>query len=121
MTTSSRERPQDLYLSLRSREERVRKLIKRLVLKHGSVLEHNRFVFLADADESGVLALLLASRFFEVTRLGERTWLLSCNARTIVELLTGEAELPPGAREALSEALRKAAPTLWEKVMGRGG
>ena len=123
LTTSSDEGPSDIYITLRGDEKRVHKLLRRLILKHGSVLEHNRLVFLAEAEEGEVLALLLANRFFEVSRLGERRWLLSCNLRTVLEALSSEdrERLPEGAREALITALRQVAPRLHQRVMGRGG
>ena len=123
LTTSSDETPADIYVALKGNEKRVHKLLKRLILKHGSVLEHNRLVFLAEADENEVLALLLAHRFFEVSRLEERKWLLSCNLRTVLETLMGEGRerLPEGVREALITALKQVAPRLHQRVMGRGG
>ena len=121
LTTCSQEGPAEIFRELKGRPEKVGKLLRGLILKHGSVIEHNRFIFLAEGSEAEMLELLLASRFIEVSRLGEGRWLLSCNARTIIELLTGHQNLPPGVREAFSEALRRAAPTLWEKVVGRGG
>ena len=123
LTTSSDEAPADIYVALKGDERRVHKLLKRLVLKHGSVLEHNRLVFLAEAEEGEVLALLLAHSFFEVSRLGERRWLLSCNLRTVLEVLMEEGgERPPeGAQEALITTLKQVAPRLHQKVMSRGG
>jgi len=121
LTTSSKRTPQEIYRSLRVRRDRVEKVLGGLMLKHGSVLEHNRLVFLAEADESEVLKLLLANRFFEVTPLGEGKWLISCCLRTAIATLTGGHELPEGVQEGLSEALRQTAPTLWRKVVERGG
>lgn len=123
LTTSSDEAPADIYVALKGDERRVHKLLKRLILKHGSVLEHNRLVFLAEAEEGEVLALLLAHSFFEVSRLGERRWLLSCNLRTVLEILMGEGgkRPPEGAQEALITALKQVAPRLHQRVMGRGG
>ena len=43
---------------------------------------------------------------------------MSCNLRTLISVL--DDDLPPGAREAFLEALRKASPVLWERVVGRG-
>ena len=123
LTTCSGERPSDIYITLKGDERRVHKLLRRLVLKHGSVLEHNRLVFLAEAEEGEVLALLLAHRFFEVSKLGERRWLLSCNLRTVLEVLSGEGreKLPKGVREALIKALKQVAPRLHQRVVSRGG
>ena len=123
LTTSSDETPADIYVALKGDERRVHKLLRRLILKHGSVLEHNRLVFLAEAEEGEMLSLLLANRFFEVSRLGERRWLRSCNLRTVLEVLSSEGRerLPEGVREALTTALRQVAPRLHQRVMGRGG
>jgi len=121
LTTCSREGPSELLERLRRDPKKVRKLVKALSLKHGSVIEHNRFVFLAAAKDEEILELLLASHFIEASRLGDGRWLLSCNLRTIVELLTGQHNLPPGAREGFLKAIKEFAPTFWEKVVGREG
>jgi len=121
LTTSSRREPSEIFRDLRARKEKVEKILAGLMLKHGSVLEHNRLVFLAEADEGEVLDLLLASKFFEVSRLGRCKWLLSCNLRTIIELLASERGLPDGVREAFSGCLKEVAPALWRKVVGHEG
>ncbi len=54
-------------------------------MQHGSILEHNRLDWLLEAWEGEVLKILLANRFFAVTRLGSDSWLLSANLRTILE------------------------------------
>jgi len=120
LTTASRRTPQEIYESLKERKERVRKILKGIILKHGTVLEHNRLVFLAEADEHEMLSTLLANRFFEATRLGERTWLLSCSLRIALSVLVDNPDVPEGLREGLSEALREVAPTIWGRVSGGG-
>jgi len=120
LTTASRRTPQEIYKSLRERKERVQKILKGIILKHGTVLEHNRLVFLAEADEHEILTTLLANRFFEVTRLGERTWLISCSLRIALSVLMDNPDVPEGLREGLSEALKEVAPTIWERVSGSG-
>ncbi|HDI00867.1 MAG TPA: hypothetical protein ENF78_00325 [Candidatus Bathyarchaeota archaeon] len=121
LTTCSREGPSELLRHLREKPKKVKKLVKALSLKHGSVIEHNRLIFLANAKDDEVLELLLASHFIEASRLGDGKWLLSCNLRTVVELLTGQHNLPPGVREGLLSALREVAPTFYEKVVGHEG
>ncbi len=54
-------------------------------MQHGSILEHNRLDWLLEATEGEVLKILLANRFFSVTRLCSDSWLLSANLRTILE------------------------------------
>jgi len=118
LTTSSKREPSDIFERLRERPDRVEKLLKKVILKHGSILEHNRLVFLAEGGENEVLELLLADRFFEVSRLPGGRWLLSCNLRTLISVLSRGVDLPEGVREAFSRALREASPILWGKVMG---
>ena len=119
LTTSSRRRPQEIFEDLRGRPDKVEKLLRKMILKHGSVLEHNRLIFLAEGDEREILKLLLKDRFFDVSRLGGGKWLLSCNLRTLISALMDD--LPGQVKEAFSEALKKASPVLWERVVGRGG
>ena len=121
LTTSSGKTPQEIYGELRGDKVRVEKIVKRIILKHGSVLEHNRLVFLAEAEENEILSLLLANRFLEATRLGRGRWLLSCNLRTLLSLLKEGEGLPEGLREGLEEALREVAPSLWRRVRDAGG
>jgi len=120
LTTASRRTPQQIYEGLKEKKERVQKILKGIILKHGTVLEHNRLVFLAEADEHEILSTLLANRFFEVTRLGERTWLLSCSLRIALSVLMDSPDVPEGLREGLSEAIKEVAPTIWERVSGDG-
>ena len=119
LTTSSKRKPHEIFEDLRKRPDRVEKLLRKMILKHGSVLEHNRLVFLAEGSEEEILELLLTDRFFEVSRLGEGKWLVSCNLRTLVSALADD--LPGEVRKAFSEALRTASPVLWERVMAHGG
>ena len=105
---------------MRERKERVQKILKGIILKHGTVLEHNRLVFLAEADEHEILTTLLANRFFEVTKLGERTWLISCSLRIALSVLMDNPDVPEGLREGLSEALKEVAPTIWGRVSEGG-
>jgi len=118
LTTNSKREPSEIFERLRERPDKVEKLLRGMILKHGSVLEHNRLVFLAEGTEAEILELLLADKFFEVSRLPGGRWLLSCNLRTIISVLSRPVDLPKGVREALLEALREASPTLWERVVG---
>jgi len=120
LTTASRRTPHEIYERLRERADKVEKVLRGIILKHGTVLEHNRLVFLAEADEREMLSTLLANRFFEATRLGEGRWLLSCSLRTALSVLMSDADVPEGLREGLSEALGEVAPTIWRRVSGGG-
>ena len=121
LTTCSRKTPQEIYEALGERREKVEKMMNEIILKHGSVLEHNRLVFLAEAEDGEVLELLLANRFVEATRLEPGRWLLSFNLRVALSLLKHDGDLPEGVREGLAEALRAVASTLYWRVMGREG
>lgn len=57
----------------------------KIEVQHGSIFEHNRLDWLLEAREGEILKILLANRFFSVTRLGSDSWLLSANLRTILE------------------------------------
>ena len=121
LTTSSKKKPYEIFEGLRRRPDKVEKLLRKIIIKHGSVLEHNRLVFLAEGGEAEILELLLSDRFFDVSRLGGGRWLVSCNLRTVISVLSKPGGLPEEVVRALSEALREASPVLWGRVVGHEG
>ena len=118
LTTCTNKTAAQLYERLKSEPDRISKLVSRIPLTHGSVLEHNRIVWIAEATSQEVLELILKYRFFEATQLREGLWLLSANLRTLVEYVQneGESEL---RREFLG-ALAEVAPTLWRRLSDGG-
>jgi len=117
LTTCTGKNPARLVEELRRRPGKVERLLAGIPLTHGSVLEHNRLVWLVEADESEILRLILRHRFFEATQLREGLWLLSANLRTVVEfILEGGGWL----RGALLESIRGVAPTIWRRLRGGG-
>ena len=118
LTTCTNKTAAQLYERLKSEPDRISKLVSRIPLTHGSVLEHNRIVWIAEATSQEVLELILKYRFFEATQLREGLWLLSANLRTLVEYVQseGESEL---RREFLG-VLAEVAPTLWRRLSDGG-
>lgn len=109
LTTTSGSRPSENFRRLSRDPARVAKLVGRLEVQHGSILEHNRFCWILEAAEGEVLNILLKSRFFNFTRLGESRWLLSCNLRTAVEYVQGSRDR---FAEILINSIRGVAPTI---------
>lgn len=116
LTTTSGANPTTLFNRLKKKKERVADVVGRLEAQHGSILEHNRLVWLMEAAESRVLDLALRSRFLTITRLGDDRWLLSANLRTVVEL-AGDDD--PFSR-SLAESIQDVAPNLNVSSSGSG-
>ena len=116
LTTTSGAKPSTLFNRLKENEKRVADVVGRLEAQHGSILEHNRLVWLMEAAESRVLDLVLRSRFLAITRLGDDRWLLSANLRTVVELARDD---DPFSR-SLAESIREVAPNLNVSSSGSG-
>jgi len=114
LTTTRRSRPSRIFRSLLEDAERVRGLIEGLSLQHRSVLEHNRVNYLLEASGEEVLELLLWSKFFDVTRLGEGLWLVSTNLKEIVRAIL---ERGPMWRELL-RSMEVFAPNLFHRLEG---
>lgn len=116
LTTTSGAKPSTLFNRLKEKKERVADVVGRLEAQHGSILEHNRLVWLMKAAESKVLDLALRSRFLTITRLSDDRWLLSANLRTVVEL-AGDDD--PFSR-SLAESIQEVAPNLNASSSGSG-
>lgn len=110
LTTTSGAKPSTLFRRLKENPEKVRNVVERLEVQHGSILEHNRLDWVLEATDGEVLDILLNCRFFAVTKLGDGRWLLSANLRTVVEFI-GERKDP--FAEALAESVRLVAPTIY--------
>ncbi len=85
--------------------------MNRVELHHGSLLEHNQLCWLMEASKEEVLELLMKSRFFYVTPLGDSRWLLSSNLRTALRYAQRHKD---GLSEALMETIRDVAPNILE-------
>ena len=116
LTTTSGAKPSTLFNRLKEKKERVADVVGKLEAQHGSILEHNRLVWLMEAAESRVLDLALRSRFLAITRLCDDRWLLSANLRTVVEL-AGDDD--PFSR-SLAESIQEVAPNLNVSSSGSG-
>ena len=113
LTTCSKKGPISHFEKLSENPEKVGKVLEGLILKHGSVLEHNRFIWLLEADDGETLNLSVRHRFLEFSKLGEGLWLMSCNMRTMLEIIESECG---EVAEAMLEALREASPTIYRRV-----
>ena len=70
LTTTSSAKPTTIYERLQANPEKVNDIISRLEAQHGSILEHNRLVWILEADENLVLDTLLKNKFFTFTGSG---------------------------------------------------
>ena len=113
LTTTSRSRPSTLFHSLSEDPARVDRLAGRLEVQHGSILDHNRFCWIAEASEGEVLDILLKNRFFSFTRLDDSKWLLSSNLRTAIRYAQGHKDQ---FGVALLESIRDVAPTIIRNI-----
>ena len=85
LTTTSGALPSNLFHRLSANPIKVAETVGRIEVQHGSILEHNRLDWLLEAEEREVLKIILANRFFTVTRLSSDRWLVSANLRTVLE------------------------------------
>jgi hypothetical protein len=106
-------RPSEAYRRLRGRSGSAKKIVERLEMHHGSVFEHNRLCWLLEAEREEVLHLLLCSRFFQLTRLGESRWLMSANMRTVIEYVKKHDDT---MAKALLESIKGVAPTIYRRL-----
>lgn len=109
LTTSTSSTPLDIFHRLLRNPERVKALLDRVELHHGSLLEHNQLCWLLEASKDEVLELLMRSHFFHITPLGESKWLLSSNLRTALRYVQRHKD---EFSTALTETLRIVAPNL---------
>lgn len=116
LTTTRKSRPSTLYHSLSKDPARVDRLLGRLEVQHGSILDHNRFCWVMEATESEVLDILLKNRFFSFTRLGDSRWLLSCNLRTAIRYAQRNQD---NFGAALLESVHDIAPKIIENIRMR--
>jgi hypothetical protein len=102
LTTTSGVKPSTIYERLLANPEKVGDVISRLEVQHGSILEHNRLVWLLEAEEQLVLDTLLKTKFFNFTRLGDDEWLMSANLRAVLEYSEEcEGELGDSLRDSM--------------------
>lgn len=116
LTTSNPSSPLEIYRRLSGDPERVRALLDRVELHHGTLLEHNKLCWLLEASKDEVLELLIKRHYFYATPLGESRWLLSSNLRMA---LTYAQRYRDQFSEALIETLRDVVPNLIMSL-GRG-
>lgn len=116
LTTTSKMEPSQIFHSLSKNPTRVARVLGRLEVQHGSVLDHNRLCWVLEATESEVLDILLRNRFFSFTRLDGTRWLLSSNLRTAIRYAQRHQDF---FGEALVESIYKVAPTIKSKMKGK--
>jgi hypothetical protein len=115
LTTTSGAGPSALFRGLGGKPDRVAEVVGGLESQHGSVLEHNRLVWLLEASGEEVLGLLLGSRFLQVSRMSGGSWLLSGNLRSVLELAErGGGEIA----DALVRSIGEVAPILCRVITG---
>jgi hypothetical protein len=109
LTTTSGAKPSTLFRRLKENREKVKNVVEGLETQHGSILEHNRLYWVLEATEGEVLDILLDCRFFAITKLGDRRWLLSANLRTVVEFIVGRRDV---LARALAKSVQLVAPSV---------
>lgn len=113
LTTTSRSKPSSIFYSLEKKPKRVAKLVSRVEVQHGSILDHNRLCWVMGATEGEVLEILLRNRFFSFTRISDSKWLLSSNLRTAIRYAHEHSD---SFSEALIESLRDIVPTMHRNI-----
>jgi hypothetical protein len=109
LTTTSGASPISLFQGLSIKQAKVAEIVGRLEVQHGSILEHNRLDWLLEAGESEVLKILLANKFFTLTRLVSNEWLMSANLRTVLECQTEKNDFS----KLLLESIKNVAPSVY--------
>jgi hypothetical protein len=109
LTTTSGVKPSTIYERLQTNPEKVNDIVSRLEVQHGSILEHNRLVWILEADEHLVLDTLLKNKFFSFTRLGSSRWLMSANLRAALEY---SEEYGSDLGDSLLDSIGTVAPNL---------
>jgi len=116
LTTTSKSKPSALFRRLKKDPERVAKILGRIEVQHGSVLDHNRLCWRMEATDTEVLEVLLRHRFFSFTRLDGSNWLLSSNLRTAIRYAQ-ENEGDPFS-EALMGSIPRSLIAVLDKIGG---
>jgi len=116
LTTTSKSKPSALFRRLKEDPERVAKILGRIEVQHGSVLDHNRLCWRMEASDTEVLEVLLRNRFFSFTRLDGSDWLLSSNLRTAIRYAQ-ENEGDPFS-EALIGSIPRSLMAVLDKIGG---
>jgi hypothetical protein len=113
LTTTSSVPPAIFFERLKKNPEQVKKIVSRLEIQHGSILEHNSLVWQVEANQEEILKILLECVFFNFTRLGATNWLLSCNLRTLVEYFFFS---PNEFSRLLLDSMKHVAPTIYSST-----
>lgn len=113
LTTTSGAQPSILYERMIDRFDKIAEIIERIEVQHGSILEHNRFVWGIIAEEHEVLEVLLKTRFLTFTRIGSKDWLLSGNLRAVIEFWS---EQKNETSEALLNSIKHIVPNTFSNV-----
>ncbi|MFC1802441.1 hypothetical protein ACFL0D_00575 [Thermoproteota archaeon] len=85
LTTTSGAMPSTLFNRLLMKPKKVNDVVGRIEVQHGNILEHNRLIWKLEASKEKVLDILLRTKFFNITKVNETTWVLSGSLRTLVE------------------------------------
>jgi len=113
LTTCKPGTPWEHYKELKKKPEIAEKLVKNIPLKHGSVLEHNRIIWIVEGTENEILKLIYENRFFEASKLSDNLWILSANLRAVIDYTaSGEDEF----RRELLDSIRYLAPNIWRRI-----
>ena len=109
LTTTSGAKPSTLFNRLRENPKKIRETIGRLETQHGSILEHSMINWIMEATDEEALDILLENKFYKISRIRTRRWLVSANLRTVIETLKLRED---PFSEALFYSLEEVAPTL---------
>ena len=115
LTTTSGALPSTLYERLRSNPVKAQEIVGRVEAQHGSILEHNRFVWELEATSAEVNEVLLDTAFLTFTKLSEDHWLLSGNLRTVAEYYHQKDST---FTNALVDSILDVTPTLHRFIRG---
>lgn len=116
LTTTSKSNPTTLFRRLKENPKRVARVLSRIEVQHGSILEHNRLCWRLEASDEEVLEILLKHRFLSFTRLDGSSWLVSSNFRTAVRYIQ---ENDDRFSRALMASIPESLATVLDKIGGK--
>ena len=114
LTTTSGAQPSTLYKRLLANPEKVKKIVERVEVQHGNILEHNRVIWELEASSEEVLEVILNSKFFNFTKLENSRWIVSSNLRSVAEYSQNNSGV---FIDMIIESIRETTPQIYGFIM----
>lgn len=114
LTTTSGAQPSTLYKRLLANPEKVKKIVERVEVQHGNILEHNRVIWELEASSEEVMEVILNSKFFNFTKLENSRWIVSSNLRSVAEYSQNNSGV---FIDMIIESIRETTPQIYGFIM----